>query len=134
RAPLRREETRSDPAGLDRRGGVTARLIDTHCHFDAAEFDADRSALYAAAKVGAGVTAIVVPAVERANFGAVASVCREYAGCAPAYGIHAMYVDRARPEDIDALRTALAHTPAVAVGEIGLDRHVEPRDEALQDF
>lgn len=113
---------------------MTARLIDTHCHFDAAEFDADRSALYAAAKVGAGVTAIVVPAVERANFGAVASVCREYAGCAPAYGIHPMYVDRARPEDIDALRTALAHTPAVAVGEIGLDRHVEPRDEALQDF
>ncbi len=110
-------------------------LIDTHCHLDAAEFDLDRDALVAAAKVGAGRTALmVIPAVERANFGAVASVCREYPGCAPAYGIHPMYVDRARPDDLDALRETLRRELAVAVGEIGLDRHIEPRDEALQDF
>jgi TatD DNase family protein len=108
-------------------------LIDTHCHLDAAEFDADRDALMAE-KVGAGVTAIVVPAVGRANFGAVASVCREYPACAPAYGIHPMYVDRAQPEDLDVLRATLVREPAVAVGEIGLDRHVEPRDDALQEF
>jgi TatD DNase family protein len=107
-------------------------LIDTHCHLDA-EFDADRDEVFAA-KVGAGVTAIVVPAIERANFGAVASVCRDYAGCAPAYGIHPLYVDRARPEDLDELRATLAREPAVAVGEIGLDRHIEPRDDALQEF
>lgn len=112
-------------------------LVDTHCHLDAAEFDADRDALVAAAKVGAGGTAvgnIVVPAVERASFGAVASVCREYPGCVPAYGIHPMYVDRARPEDLDALRATLRREPAVAVGEIGLDRHVEPRDDARQEY
>lgn len=112
-------------------------LVDTHCHLDAAEFDADRDELMAAAKVGAGGTAvgnIVVPAVERANFGAVASVCREYPGCAPAYGIHPMYVDRARPEDLDALAKTLAREPAVAIGEIGLDRHVEPRDDARQEY
>lgn len=116
-------------------------LVDTHCHFDAAEFDADRDALYAEIKVGAGKTApgtgigvIVVPAVERANFGAVASICRDYPGCAPAYGIHPMYVDRARPEDLGALCETLRREPAVAVGEIGLDRHVEPRDDALQAF
>ncbi len=108
-------------------------LIDTHCHLDAAEFDVDRDALMAE-KVGAGVTAMVVPSVERANFGAVASVCRDYPGCAPAYGIHPMYVDRARPEDLDVLRAILVREPAVAVGEIGLDRHVEPRDDALQAF
>ena len=108
-------------------------LIDTHCHLDAAEFDADRDVLMAE-KVGAGVTALVVPAVERANFGAVASVCRDYPGCAPAYGIHPLYVDRARPEDLDVLRATLLREPAVAVGEIGLDRHVEPRDDALQEF
>lgn len=111
-------------------------LIDTHCHLDAAEFDGDRDAVVAAAKVGAGgtaVDAIVIPAVERANFGAVASVCRDYPGCAPAWGIHPMYVDRARPEDLDALRAVLTG-PAVAVGEIGLDRHAEPRDDARQLF
>jgi TatD DNase family protein len=146
-------------------------LIDTHCHLDAAEFDADRAAVFAAAKVGAGGTVsvlqaqprlsaeanvsgaqvmpepklgaggtvdgvggMVIPAVARANFGAVASVCREFSGCAPAYGIHPMYVDRARPEDLDALRLTLAVEAAVAVGEIGLDRHVEPRDDDLQAF
>jgi TatD DNase family protein len=77
---------------------------------------------------------MVIPAVERANFGAVASVCREFSGCAPAYGIHPMYVDRARPEDLDALRQTLLREAAVAVGEIGLDRHVEPRDDDLQAF
>ncbi len=108
-------------------------LIDTHCHLDAAEFDADRDALMVE-KVGVGVTAIVVPAVERGNFGAVASVCRDYPGCSPAYGIHPLYVERARPEDLDVLCATLVREPAVAVGEIGLDRHVEPRDDALQEF
>ncbi len=111
-------------------------LIDTHCHLDAAEFDADRDAVHAAAKVGAGGTAvrtIVVPAVERANFGTVASLCREYRGCVPAYGIHPMYVGRARPEDLLALRETLTREAAVAVGEIGLDRHAEPRDDVLQE-
>jgi TatD DNase family protein len=112
-------------------------LVDTHCHLDAAEFDADRDAVFNAAKLGAGGTAvgiIVVPAIERANFGTVASICREYPGCVPAYGIHPMYVDRARPEDLDALGETLAHEPAVAIGEIGLDHHVEPRDDARQAF
>ncbi len=107
-------------------------LIDTHCHLDAAEFDADRDDVYSSAKVGAGVTAIVVPAVERANFGAVASVCRDYAGCAPAYGIHPLFVGRARAEDLVALDDLLRQGACVAVGEMGLDNFVPERDEALQ--
>jgi TatD DNase family protein len=113
-------------------------LIDTHCHLDAAEFDADRAAVHAAANLGADgtmpVRAMVIPAIERANFGAVASVCREFPGCVAAYGIHPLYVGRARPEDLDALRLTLLREAAVAVGEIGLDRHVEPRDDDLQAF
>jgi TatD DNase family protein len=112
---------------------VRSALVDSHCHLDAAEFDADREAV-AAAAAQAGVAGIVVPAVERANFGAVTSVCREFPGCVPAYGIHPMYVDRAEPADLDALRTTLQREPAVAVGEIGLDRHLEPRDDGRQEF
>jgi TatD DNase family protein len=106
-------------------------LIDTHCHLDAAEFDADRDAVVARA-LAAGVSCIVVPAVERANFGAVASICREYTQCRPAYGIHPMYVERAREEDVDELRDTLRREPVVAIGEIGLDGFVEPRDEKSQ--
>ncbi len=108
-------------------------LVDTHCHLDAAEFDADRAEV-AAAAVSVGVGRIVVPAVERANFGAVASVCRDYPGCAAAYGIHPMYVDRAREEDLDALRETVRREQPSAVGEIGLDQFVESRDDARQEF
>ena len=107
-------------------------LIDTHCHLDAPEFDVDREQLVAE-KVDAGVTGLVVPAVERANFAAVASVCRTYPECVPAYGIHPLYVARAREEDLDVLDAWLASQSCVAVGEIGLDHHVPERDEALQE-
>ncbi len=106
-------------------------LIDTHCHLDAAEFDADRAAVAQAARQ-LNVSVIVVPAVERANFGAVASVCREYPGCVAAYGIHPMYVAKAREEDIQALRETIAREQPIAVGEIGLDRFIVERDDAQQ--
>lgn len=108
-------------------------LVDTHCHLDAMEFDADRAAV-AEAATQAGVGLIVVPAVERANFGAVASVCREHAFCAAAYGIHPMYVQRARESDLDTLRETVLREHPMAVGEIGLDHFAEPRDEAQQEL
>lgn len=107
-------------------------FIDTHCHLDAAEFDADRDEVVAAARQ-AGVAAIVVPAIERANFAAVTSVCRSYPFCRAAYGIHPLYVGRAHEDDLAALRATLRDNAAVAIGEIGLDFFVEPRDEPLQE-
>lgn len=108
-------------------------LIDTHCHLDATEFDADRAAVLARAHA-AGVTRIVVPAVERANFDRVAALCRQYSGCSPAYGIHPMYVDQAETEDLEALRETLRREQPIAVGEIGLDRFVADHDDARQEF
>ena len=108
-------------------------LIDTHCHLDAAEFDADRDDV-ARAAMEAGVGTIVVPAVERANFSVVAETCRRYPGCVPAYGIHPLYVDRAVPQDLDKLRETIADSSPVAVGEIGLDFFVEGFDAALQEY
>ncbi len=106
-------------------------MIDTHCHLDAAEFDADRDAV-AAAALAADVKLMVVPAVERANFAAVAALCRELPGCVPAFGIHPLFVDRASESDLDALHQALRDNPAVAVGEIGLDFFVAERNETRQ--
>lgn len=106
-------------------------LVDTHCHLDAPEFDVDRDAVLLRAAT-AGVGRIVVPGVERANFAAVASLCRAERQCRPAYGIHPLYVARARDEDLDVLQTWVKQEDVVAVGEIGLDHFVEPRDEGLQ--
>jgi TatD DNase family protein len=105
--------------------------IDTHCHLDAAEFSADRDAV-AAAAVAVGVTKIVVPAVEVANFSAVRQCCQRYPGCLPAYGIHPMYTPQATDADLDVLRDWLQRERPVAVGEIGLDHFVEGLDPARQ--
>lgn len=107
--------------------------VDTHCHLDAAEFDADRDAVAARARA-AGVGMIVVPAVEVDNFSAVSACCRRYSGCVPAWGIHPLYVARAREEDLERLREQIRHEPPVAVGEIGLDFFVPHADMSRQQF
>ncbi|WP_035383099.1 TatD family hydrolase [Ferriphaselus sp. R-1] len=108
-------------------------FIDTHCHLDAAEFGADQAELVEAAQ-RAGVSRIVVPSVERANFATVQALCAQHLGCAPAFGIHPMYVERAVPDDLTVLRDYLALPQTVAVGEIGLDFFVEHYDRARQEF
>lgn len=105
--------------------------IDTHCHLDAAEFSVDRDAV-ASAALAAGVTKIVVPAVEVANFPAVKECGQRYPGCLPAYGIHPMYTPQAADADIDVLRDWLQQERPVAVGEIGLDFFVAGLDPARQ--
>lgn len=108
-------------------------LIDTHCHLDAAEFDPDRDAVYQRSRA-ADVAAIVVPAVEFANFDAVLQACVRYPGCLPALGMHPMYIGRHRPEHLEALRAAIEKRRPVAVGEIGLDFFVPDLDPATQEF
>ncbi|MBZ0093518.1 MAG: TatD family hydrolase [Sulfuricellaceae bacterium] len=108
-------------------------LIDTHCHLDAAEFDADRDAV-AQRAVAAGVERIVVPAISRANFAAVLDTCARYPCCRPALGLHPMLVAEHSEADLQDLRAAIeAHRP-LAVGEIGLDLFVPDADAARQAF
>jgi TatD DNase family protein len=108
-------------------------LIDTHCHLDAAEFAGDRAAVHAAA-LAAGVAGIVVPAVAVDGFAGTKSTAARYPGCWAAYGIHPLYVNTARPQDIAALRGWLVAEQPVAVGEIGLDGHVDGVDPARQEW
>ena len=108
-------------------------FIDTHCHLDAAEFDADRDAEYARA-VAAGVGIQVVPAVSRDNFAAVAATCERYPGCLPAWGLHPMYLHVHRPEHLAGLRAQIEAQRPVAVGEIGLDFFVKDLAPPAQEF
>ena len=98
-------------------------FIDTHCHLDASEFDADRTSQRELARAG-GVTMCVIPAVERGNWARVQEMAHRY-GDHYALGIHPLYVDRAHDQDLSELQAQLQthiQDPAlVAVGEIGLD-------------
>jgi TatD DNase family protein len=97
--------------------------IDTHCHLDAAEFDADRDAVREAARQ-VGVMRCVIPAVHAGHWPEVAQLAERH-GDAYALGIHPLYVPQAQEADLLALDQALherAGDPRlVAVGEIGLD-------------
>jgi TatD DNase family protein len=110
------------------------RWIDTHCHLDAAEFDADRDAVLARA-AAAGVGMLVLPAVEAGNFGRVRALAHAHAQ-AYALGIHPLYADRAADADLGNLRAALAANRddprLIAVGEIGLDHFVPGLDRERQ--
>ena len=109
--------------------------IDTHCHLDAPEFDADRAAVVARARA-AGVGQIVLPAVGAFNFVAVRELAHRH-GDAYALGVHPLYVDQATEADLAALRAALLQhrddPRLVAVGEIGLDHFVPGHDRAGQE-
>ncbi|MFZ4536237.1 TatD family hydrolase [Propionivibrio sp.] len=112
-------------------------LIDTHCHLDAHEFDADRDAVVLAARES-GVSAMLIPAVETGNFSAVRDCCTRYPGCFPAYGMHPLYVERASEADLVMLgewleKELIGASHPVAVGEIGLDHYVPGFDAARQE-
>lgn len=107
------------------------RLIDSHSHFDAAEFDADRAAVHARA-LDAGVDTQVVPAVAAAGWPGLKQVCAAFPGLHPAYGLHPMYLADHAPTHLGALRDWLARESAVAVGECGLDHYLPGLDPARQ--
>ena len=112
-------------------------LIDTHCHLDAAEFNADRDAVAKSAQM-AGVSMIVIPTVARENFQQVIELSNQYAYCSMALGIHPMYVDGAQPSDLALLKQlitaqlAAPNSKLVAVGEIGLDFFVTQQKRETQ--
>ncbi|WP_119153111.1 TatD family hydrolase [Caldimonas tepidiphila] len=108
--------------------------IDTHCHLDAPEFDADRTAVVQRAKA-AGVHRIVVPAVLPDGFGATRAAAHLCEG-AYALGTHPLYVVQAGEDAAARLALELdaAHEDErlVAVGEIGLDFFVSGLDRERQ--
>jgi TatD DNase family protein len=98
--------------------------IDTHCHLDAEEFDADRDDVVARART-AGVTMAVMP-VGHIDEGSKAAAVAERHGFVYALGMHPLWLHRAVPEDVDRLRSTAAdalHDPHfVGIGEIGIDQ------------
>lgn len=106
-------------------------LTDSHAHIDDASFASDREAMFARARE-AGVRDIIVPAVDRASWERIESLCADHAATHPAYGLHPIYLEQHRPEHVDALTAWLKGHRAVAVGEIGLDYFLPELDVAQQ--
>jgi TatD DNase family protein len=111
--------------------------IDTHCHLDAREFDADRDAVAARAQ-SQGVGRVVLPAVDVRSGDAVRALAHRH-GFAYGLGIHPLAVASSGDDDLGRVGEALAaqrdDAALVAVGEIGLDRFVDGLDaRRLEQF
>lgn len=105
-------------------------LIDTHCHLDAPEFDADRDAVVARACDG-GVHTLVVPAISLDTIPATLAMRQRY-GCPVALGLHPIYERSHRDAHLPALQALIEAERPVAVGEIGLDFFVPGLDANRQ--
>ena len=110
-------------------------LIDSHTHLDFPDFDEDRQALLAKSRA-LGVRRMVVLGVYQANWQRVWELVQSDPDLHAAFGLHPVYLDDHRPEDLRELAgwlTRLAgHRQLCAVGEIGLDYFIETLDRERQ--
>lgn len=109
------------------------RLVDSHCHLDADEFDPDRAQVIERARA-AGVDRQLVPAVTAASWPKLREVCRAAPGLHPAYGLHPTFLAEHRPEHLDELGAWIERERPLAIGECGLDLFVaglDPQAQAL---
>ena len=97
--------------------------IDSHCHLDASEFDADRDAVRHGARL-AGVGHCVIPAVAASNWQLVRNLAHQFHD-SYCLGIHPLFVDSASEDDLVSLdkeiQQHITDERLLAIGEIGLD-------------
>lgn len=105
--------------------------VDSHVHLQADVFRADLPGLLALARTQ-GVSRWVCNGTRPADWPVVWQLAREHADVIPCFGLHPWYVTPHGTKDLASLIFFLDQMPS-AMGEIGLDRWIEPRDEALQE-
>ena len=106
-------------------------LIDSHCHLDFPEFDADREAVLERCRAR-GIVRLVVPGVSAATWARLLALCAAEPMLSPALGLHPVFIEEHEGEHLRELERQLAAAPVVAVGEIGLDFQVRGADRARQ--
>lgn len=108
-------------------------IIDSHCHIDFTDFDADRSEVIQRAQQQ-GIEKIIVPGVQRSSWDRVRHCSDSYPALYPCYGLHPYFISEHKKTDIQALQTYIDQHRPVAIGECGLDFFLRDLDRELQQF
>jgi len=99
-------------------------VFDSHCHLDAEEYDDDRDAVIARARV-VGVRGIMVPGYTPDEWTRLGPLCAAHRGIVCAVGLHPLYLhqlgESQRDTALARLAPMLRELGALAVGECGLD-------------
>ena len=108
-------------------------LVDSHCHLDSPEFDADRDAVIARA-LEAGVERMVAIGTGSGppDLEAGVRLADKYAAFYATVGVHPHDAAKATEADLASLTSLLQHPKVIAVGEIGLDYHYDFSPRGVQ--
>ena len=106
-------------------------FIDTHCHLNFHQFDADRDAVVQRA-LEAGVAVIINPAVDLATSRQAIELAERYPGVYAQVGVHPNDTADFNDNSVAELAELARHPKVVAIGEIGLDYYWERVPHAKQ--
>lgn len=91
-------------------------MIDTHAHLDGEEFNDDREAVMQRARE-AGITKILVPAIDLTTSRQILTLCRQHQGFLyPMVGLHPEEVHNDWEEQLGAIRQLLPQVPLPSTG------------------
>jgi TatD DNase family protein len=99
-------------------------LFDTHAHFDAEQFDADRDEVLAGLPAR-GVSLVVDPGCDLPSSRKAVELAQKYPFVYAAVGIHPEECGGYQDSDLEEVRRLAARPKVVAIGEIGLDYYWE---------
>ncbi len=106
-------------------------LIDTHAHLYHRRFQHDLSEVLTRAYT-AGVTAMVLPAIDVSSIHAALGLCERESGLYAMAALHPSSTREASEEDFEAVRTFCDDSRIVAVGESGLDYYWDRSFDLVQ--
>ncbi|OCP24220.1 MULTISPECIES: TatD family hydrolase [unclassified Ensifer] len=104
-------------------------LIDTHCHLDFPDFEAERDAIVERARA-AGVGQMITISTRVKRFDTILAIAEAYPNVFCSVGTHPHNADEELDITVDDLIRLSAHPKVVAIGEAGLDYFYDnaPRD------
>lgn len=108
-----------------------SRLIDSHCHLDLAQFDADRADVLARARA-AGVGAIINPGIDLVQCRGALALAEQTPELFVAVGLHPNSASAWTTTAAAELRELAGRPKVVAIGEIGLDYYWDKAPAATQ--
>ena len=106
-------------------------LVDSHCHLDFPDFDAERPDVIQRA-IDAGVTRMVTICTKLKNEPAVRAIAEAYPSVFYAAGTHPMSAADEPLATFDELLKIAAHPKMVGIGETGLDYHYTAESADIQ--
>jgi len=116
-------------------GDRVAAVIDTHCHLDFPDFEAERDAIVARAEAE-GLVRMVTICTRVKRFGVISALTERYEPVYCSLGTHPHNVAEETDVTLYGLLRLSAHPKCVAIGEAGLDYHYDhaPRDLQASSF